>query len=143
MTGKMGLVRNLTPGEILGQVFFARETVRKYGMVSISFTSIPNCTYHCNHLAVHTCRRIWQTGRGPHGVVAGFMSILKYERFGFSETQLDACLDRKTCCVCLEFQATFLCLLRVQESYNMLCLWTWQYSTHRFFSRVVRLMIDV
>ncbi|CAM9287914.1 unnamed protein product [Ectocarpus sp. 4 AP-2014] len=32
MTGKMGLVRNLTAGEILGQVFFARETVREHGM---------------------------------------------------------------------------------------------------------------
>lgn len=37
MTGKMGLVRNLTAGEILGQVFFARETARKYEMVSVSF----------------------------------------------------------------------------------------------------------
>lgn len=39
MTGKMGLVRNLTAGEILGQVFFARETVKRHGMVSISFES--------------------------------------------------------------------------------------------------------
>lgn len=36
MTGKMGLVRNLTAAEILGQVFFARQTVRKHGMVSAS-----------------------------------------------------------------------------------------------------------
>lgn len=36
MTGKMGLVRNLTAGEILGQVFFARKTVREHGMVSVS-----------------------------------------------------------------------------------------------------------
>lgn len=35
MTGKMGLVRNLKAGEILGQVFFASETVRKHGMVSV------------------------------------------------------------------------------------------------------------
>lgn len=34
MTGKMGLVRNLTAGEILGQVFFARQAVRRYNMVS-------------------------------------------------------------------------------------------------------------
>lgn len=37
MTGKMGLVRNLTPGEILGQVFFARKAARDNGMVSVSF----------------------------------------------------------------------------------------------------------
>ncbi len=34
MTGKMGLVRNLTAAEILAQVFFAREAVRKHEMVS-------------------------------------------------------------------------------------------------------------
>lgn len=34
MTGKMGLVRNLTAGEILGQVFFARKAAREHGMVS-------------------------------------------------------------------------------------------------------------
>eukprot|EP00903_Cladosiphon_okamuranus_P009429 g8991.t2 len=32
MTGKMGLVRNLTAGEILGQIFFARGTVRNHGL---------------------------------------------------------------------------------------------------------------
>lgn len=36
MTGKMGLVRNLTAGEILGQVFFARKAAREHGMVSFA-----------------------------------------------------------------------------------------------------------
>lgn len=36
MTGKMGLVRNLTAGEILGQVFFARKAARENEMVSFS-----------------------------------------------------------------------------------------------------------
>lgn len=38
MTGKMGFVRNLTAGEILGQVFFARQTVRLHGMVRSATT---------------------------------------------------------------------------------------------------------
>lgn len=39
MTGKMGLVRNLTAGEILAQVFFALGRVKKHGMVSVSGVS--------------------------------------------------------------------------------------------------------
>lgn len=34
MTGKMGLVRNLTASEILSQVFFARQAVKENNMVS-------------------------------------------------------------------------------------------------------------
>lgn len=48
MTGKMGLVRNLTAGEILAQVLFARRAVRLHKMVSLSVldTVLPQLVEH-------------------------------------------------------------------------------------------------
>lgn len=62
MTGKMGLVRNLTAAEILAQVFFAREAVRKHEMVSGSLPIRSRC-----HLVLP--------------------KILPFIGFGFSKTQ--------------------------------------------------------
>lgn len=60
MTGKMGLVRNLTAGEILAQVFYARQAVRRHDMVSCKHRACYHlllkvaCTAHAHTLYMST-----------------------------------------------------------------------------------------